>query len=72
MKKNILLLINGFGVEQRDSYNVYSETLMPNMDKLTKTCLFGSLNSGDYDYKTGFRRFSIGISEALTYSKVNN
>ena len=72
MKKNILLLINGFGVEQRDSYNIYSEDLMPNMDKLTKTCLFGSLNSGDYDYKTGYRRFSIGISEALTYSIVNN
>lgn len=36
MKKNILLLINGFGVEQADSINVYSETLMPNMDKLTK------------------------------------
>ena len=72
MKKNILMFINGFGVEQRDSYNVYSESLMPNMDKLTKTCLFGSLNSGDLDYKTGYRRFSIGIGEELTYSIVNN
>ena len=23
MKKNILLLINGFGIEQKDSYDIY-------------------------------------------------
>jgi bisphosphoglycerate-independent phosphoglycerate mutase (AlkP superfamily) len=72
MKKNILLLINGFGVEQRDSYNVYSESLMPNLDKLTKTCMFSSITSSDLDYKTAYRTFSIGINEALTYSVVNN
>ena len=29
MKKNILLLINGFGIEQADSYNVYSKLGVP-------------------------------------------
>lgn len=72
MKKNILLLINGFGVEQADSINVYSETLMPNMDKLTKEKLFVSLASKDLDYKDGYRKFSIGTNEALTYSVVEN
>ena len=42
MKKNILLLINGFGIEQADSVNVYDEKLMPNMDRLTKEKLFAS------------------------------
>ena len=72
MKKNILMLINGFGIEQTDSYNIYSESLMPNMDKLTKIGLFGSINSNDLDYKTGYRKFSIGISEDLSYSIVSN
>ena len=72
MKKNILLLINGFGIEQADSINVYSETLMPNMDKLTKEKLFVSLASKDLDYKDGYRKFSIGTNEALTYSVVEN
>ena len=72
MKRNILLLINGFGVEQRDSYNVYTENLMPNLDKLTKTCMFSSISSNDLDYRTAYRTFSIGINEALTYSVVNN
>ena len=72
MKKNILLLINGFGVEQADSYNVYSKELMPNLDRLTKERLFTSLDSRDLDYKDGYRTFSIGISEALTYTIVEN
>ena len=72
MKKNILLLINGFGVEQADSVSVYSKELMPNMDMLTTTGIFGSIPSNELDYKSGYRKFSIGISDALTYSIVNN
>ena len=43
MKKEVLFLINGFGVERNDSYNVYSAELMPNMDKLTKEGVFVSI-----------------------------
>lgn len=72
MKKNILLLINGFGIEQQSSYNVYSEELMPNMDRLTRERLFVSLSSKDLDYKSGYRNFSIGITEPLSYSLLEN
>ncbi len=72
MKKNILLLINGFGVEQSDSYDVYTPELMPNLDRLTKERLFTSLYSNDLDYKDGYRSFSIGIKEPLTYSIIEN
>ena len=72
MKKNILLLINGFGIEQKDSYDIYSAELMPNMDRLTKEGLFSSLSSTDLDYKSGYRSFSIGIKEPLSYSIVEN
>lgn len=68
MKKNILLLINGFGVEQVDSYNIYSKDVMPNLDRLTTEWLFSSLQSKELDYKEGYRKFSIGINEALTYN----
>ena len=53
MKKNILLLINGFGVEQVDSYNIYSKEVMPNLDRLTTEWLFSSLQSKELDYKEG-------------------
>ncbi len=72
MKKSILLLINGFGVEQSNSYDVYSAELMPNLDRLTKERLFTSLESDDLDYKDAYRTFSIGIHESLSYTIVEN
>lgn len=72
MKKNILLLINGFGVEQANSVSVYSKELMPNLDMLTGVGIFGTVPSNELDYKSGYRKFSIGINDALTYSIVNN
>ena len=72
MKKNILFLINGFGVERSDSYNVYSASLMPNMDKLTKERIFTSIPNKFLDYKSAYRNFSMGINNPLTYSLVEN
>ena len=59
MKKGILLLINGFGIERKDSIEIYSSALMPNLDNLTKTYVFGSLSSTVSDYNNGYRLFSI-------------
>ena len=59
MKKNILLLINGFGVEQRDSYNIYKKELMPNLDRLTVEGLFSTLSSNYLDYKDGYRNLTL-------------
>lgn len=70
MKKNILLLINGFGVEQAGSYQIYDSKLMPNLDRLTKERMFSTLASKDLDYKSGYRCFSIGIDKPLTYSLI--
>lgn len=72
MKKNILLLINGFGIEQPGSYDIYSPELMPNMDRLTKERMFTSMGTTDLDYKSGYRNFSIGVHESLSYSIVEN
>ncbi len=72
MNKSILLLINGFGIEQSDSYNIYDSILMPNLDRLTKDCLFASIKNKYLNYFSGYRNFSIGIDEALTYSLIDN
>ena len=72
MKKNILFLINGFGVERSDSYAVYSADLMPNMDKLTKEGLFASIPNNFLDYKSAYRNFSMGIKYPLAYSLIEN
>ncbi len=59
MRKTILMLINGFGVERSGSAEVYSAKLMPNFDALIKTNLFGNLASLAGDYNNAYRLFSI-------------
>lgn len=72
MKKNILLLINGFGVERGNSTPVYSAELMPNMDRLTKERIFASIPNSYLDYKSAYRNFSMGIDGSLTYGLIDN
>lgn len=59
MRKTILMLINGFGVERNGSAEVYSAKLMPNMDYMIKNYLFGSLLTNAGDYNNAYRMFSI-------------
>ena len=36
-KKTVLFLINGFGVEKKESYSIYDASLMPTFENLMKT-----------------------------------
>ncbi len=59
MRKTILMLINGFGVEKKGSDEVYSAKLMPNLDYMVKNYLFGSLSTNAGDYNNAYRIFSM-------------
>jgi len=67
MKKTVLYLMNGFGVENRNSYPVYNSNLMPNIDAYTKQYLFGAIETNAFDMGDGYRYFSTGSKYALTY-----
>ena len=43
MKKTVLFLMNGFGIEQLNSYSIYNANLMPNLDSYTKKYLFSTV-----------------------------
>ncbi len=72
MKKTVLFLMNGFGIEQIDSYNIYNSKLMPNLDSYTKNYLFTAIESKAYDLKSGYRTFSTASDLPLTYSLIDN
>ena len=72
MKKSILLLINGFGIERAGSYNVYNAQLMPNLEKIRTEKIFFSIPNKYLDYKSAYRNFSIGINNPLTYNIIEN
>lgn len=72
MKKTVLFLMNGFGIEQLNSYNIYNAKLMPNLDFYTKNYLFTSIESKAHDLISGYRTFSTGSDLPLTYSLIDN
>ena len=72
MKKNILMLINGFGIERNGSYSIYSNDLMPNFEAIRSTKIFKPIVNEFLDYKSAYRNFSMGINNPLTYSLVEN
>ena len=72
MRKTILMLINGFGIEQKGSTEIYSSSLMPNMDVLTKSCLFGSLQTSAGDINNGYRLFSVPEKGKNAEDKIDN
>lgn len=71
MKKTILFLMNGFGIEQVDSYSVYSKDLMPNLDSYTNEYLFSSIESKATTLDDGLLTFSMGAKLPLSYSLVD-
>lgn len=72
MKKTVLFLMNGFGIEQTDSYNVYNSKLMPNLDSYTQKYMFSSIEDNSYNYMDGYRLFSTGSTIPLTYQLLKN
>ena len=72
MKKTVLFLMNGFGIEQLNSYNIYDAKLMPNLDSYTKYHLFEAIETKAYNLTSGYRTFSTGSELPLSYSLIDN
>ncbi len=71
MKKTLVYLMNGFGVEQKDSFNIYNQNLMPNLDRLINKNLFGQIECTNLDLYSGYREFSTSSKDSLTYPFLN-
>ena len=72
MNKTILFLINGFGIEKKDSYSIYDENLLPTLDNMMKTNIFGSVESKAYDYSTAYQLFSTGSINTSNITYLND
>ena len=66
--RSVLLLINGFGVEAKESYSLYDASIMPNFDKITKKYMFSKLTSNVFNTIDGFRNMSLERSDLYNYS----
>ena len=70
MKKSILFLINGYGVEQFDSVEVYSKELMPCLDSIISQNTLLRIPNLFLDYRSAYRKFSMGIDRDLSHSLI--
>ena len=66
--RTVLFLINGFGVESKESYSVYDATVMPNFEKLSQKYMFSKLSSNVFNTVDGFRNMSLERSDLYNYS----
>ena len=65
--KTVLMLINGFGIEKDDSFEVYNQEIMPTFDTLMKKYIFARLTSGVNTIYEGYRNMSLEIGELYNY-----
>ena len=65
--RSVLFLINGFGIETKDSYNIYDAKVMPNFDKLSQKYMFSKLDSKVFNTIDGFRTMSLEMSDLYNY-----
>ena len=69
--RTILFLINGFGIEAKESYSIYDKQIMPNFDKLSKSYMFSTIKSQVYNTVDGFRSMSLEMNELYNYNIYN-
>lgn len=66
--RTVLFLINGFGVESKDSYGIYDASIMPNFDKLSQKYMFSKLDYNVFSTVDGFRSMSLEMNDLYNYS----
>ena len=73
MKKSIIFLINGLGIEKQGSYSIAIDQCMPNLSKTKETSYYTSAIISSYEYRTAYEYFFIGDSyqKELEYIKKN-
>ena len=73
MKKSIIFLINGLGIERQGSYSISIDQCMPNLAKIKETSYYTSAIINSYEYRTAYEYFFIGDSyqKELDYIKNN-
>ncbi len=60
MKKSILFLINGLGIEKQGSYSISIDQCMPNLSKTKETSFFTTAFINSLEYKSAYESFFLG------------
>ena len=71
MKKSILFLINGLGIERQGSYSISIDQCMPNLAKTRETSFFTTAIINSVEYKNAYERFFLGDTSRRELKYIN-
>ena len=63
MKKSVLFLINGLGIERQGSYSISIDQCMPNLARTKETSFFTTAIINSVEYKTAYESFFLGNTD---------
>lgn len=72
MKKSILFLINGLGIERPGSYSISIDQCMPNLAKIKETSYYTSAIINSFEYRQAYEYFFIGDSYQKEIEYIKN
>lgn len=65
MKKSVIFLINGLGIEKPGSYSISIDQAMPNLARTKETSFFTTGITSSLELKTAYQRFLLGDTYKL-------
>ena len=60
MKKSVLFLINGLGIEKAGSYSIAIDQCMPKLSKIKETSYFTTAVINSVEYRSAYEQFFLG------------
>lgn len=60
MKKSVIFLINGLGIERAGSYSISIDQCMPNLARTKETSFFTTAIINSLEYRTAYQQFFLG------------
>ena len=73
MKKSVLFLINGLGIEKAGSYSIAIDQCMPHLSRTKETSFFTTAIINSLEYRSAYEAFFLGDTyrKELEYIKEN-
>ncbi len=72
MKKCVLLLINGLGIEKPGSYSISIDQTMPQLSRVKETSYFTTAITSSLEYRSAYQRFFLGDTYKSEINYINN
>ena len=69
--RTVLFLINGFGVEKKESYTIYDPKNIPTFDMMMKSHIFSRLKTNVFNIYDGYRNMSLELDGLYNYTVYN-